>query len=153
MIATKPEAQFNLIDWWKKVVRDNYANFDGRARRAEYWNFVLANFLITLSMYFLMFIFALSVILSFMSIVMIVVLLVYNIAVLLPNLAVMVRRLHDTNKSGWLLLLGLIPLLGGIILLVFFVEEGNRGTNQYGSDPKIAPDFINEIGIKEYLNK
>jgi uncharacterized membrane protein YhaH (DUF805 family) len=58
--------------------------------------------------------------------------------VLLPSLGVAVRRLHDTNRSGWWLLIGLIPIIGGIVLLVFFVLEGTRGPNNHGPDPKLA---------------
>ncbi len=57
---------------------------------------------------------------------------------LLPSLAVAVRRLHDTDRSGWWLLIGLIPLVGGIVLLVFFVLEGTRGPNRHGADPKLV---------------
>ncbi|MDT7577550.1 MAG: hypothetical protein QOH17_3883, partial [Pseudonocardiales bacterium] len=62
----------------------------------------------------------------------------YSLAVLLPSLAVGVRRLHDTDRSGWWLLIGLIPIIGGIVLLVFFVLEGTRGPNRFGADPKLA---------------
>ena len=61
---------------------------------------------------------------------------VYMLALLIPNLAVAVRRLHDTGKSGWWLLIGLIPLVGWIVLIVFYCLEGQRGTNEYGPDPK-----------------
>ena len=59
----------------------------------------------------------------------------YNLAVLIPSLAVGVRRLHDTGKSGWYILIGLIPCVGGLILLVFFVTQGDMGDNEYGPDP------------------
>lgn len=55
---------------------------------------------------------------------------------IVPSLAVAVRRLHDTNKSGWYYLIGLIPLVGPILLLVWFFTDGNRFTNNYGEDPK-----------------
>jgi uncharacterized membrane protein YhaH (DUF805 family) len=60
----------------------------------------------------------------------------YTLAVLLPSIAVTVRRLHDTDRSGWWILLGFIPIIGGIILLVFYVLEGTRGPNRFGPDPK-----------------
>ncbi len=63
---------------------------------------------------------------------------VYGIALLLPSLGVTIRRLHDTGRSGWWLLIGLIPLLGAIVLLVFLATEGKAGANQYGADPKAA---------------
>ncbi len=61
----------------------------------------------------------------------------YGLAVLIPGIAVSDRRLHDTNRSGWWLLIGLIPLIGGIVLLVFMVQDGQSGENQYGPDPKL----------------
>lgn len=62
----------------------------------------------------------------------------WGLVTFIPNLAVAVRRLHDTDRSGWTILLGLIPLIGGIILLVFFLIEGTRGPNRFGPDPKAA---------------
>ena len=60
----------------------------------------------------------------------------YMLAVLIPFLAVGVRRLHDTNRSGWWLLIGFVPLIGSIVLIVFFVQDSQPGENQYGSNPK-----------------
>ena len=60
----------------------------------------------------------------------------YGLALLIPTLAVSVRRLHDIGKSGWMILVGLIPVIGWIWLIVLYVQEGHRGTNQYGADPK-----------------
>jgi uncharacterized membrane protein YhaH (DUF805 family) len=68
--------------------------------------------------------------------------LIYSLAVLLPSLAVGVRRLHDTGRSGWWLLLGLIPLIGIIILIVWFATEGDRATNQYGPNPWDGPQPV-----------
>lgn len=65
-----------------------------------------------------------------------VVYLLYALATFLPGLAVAVRRLHDTDRSGWFLLVAFVPFVGGLILLIFLVEEGTRGRNQYGRDPK-----------------
>lgn len=61
---------------------------------------------------------------------------IYDLAVLLPQLAVTFRRLHDTGRSGWNLLWYLLPLIGVIVMLVFLCEEGNKGDNKYGADPK-----------------
>ena len=65
----------------------------------------------------------------------------YYLAVFLPSLAVAVRRLHDTNRSGWWILLGLVPLVGFIVLIVFYAQAGNVGTNKYGPDPKGAESY------------
>ena len=64
---------------------------------------------------------------------------VYALAVLIPGLAVAVRRLHDTGKSGWWLLIGLVPLIGAIVLIVFMATEGEPGNNAYGPNPKLRP--------------
>jgi uncharacterized membrane protein YhaH (DUF805 family) len=130
------------MNWYVKALKQ-YVDFSGRARRREYWMFVLVNVVIVI---------ALSVIdtllgtggfratagggsfyaansLGLLSG-------LYTLAVLLPSIAVTVRRLHDTDRSGWWILLGFIPIIGGIILLVFYVLEGTRGPNRFGPDPK-----------------
>jgi uncharacterized membrane protein YhaH (DUF805 family) len=112
-----------LVGYWKRVVLERYAKFDGRSARPEFWWFVLANFLIQLVFNLLAQATDLFAILGF----------VYALAVLVPSLAVGVRRLHDTDKSGWFLLLGLIPCVGIIILIVFFATEGTRGPNRFGA--------------------
>lgn len=63
----------------------------------------------------------------------------YDLAVLIPSLAVAFRRLHDTGRSAWWLLIGLVPLVGAIVLIVFLATPGDTGDNQYGPDPKLAP--------------
>lgn len=149
MASFKKESEFGVFDWWKKVVKDNYANFEGRARRAEYWNYILGNIIITFSLYFVTFIIAFVPILNIVSIVGIICIVVLSIGTIIPSLAVAVRRLHDTNKSGWYLLLNFVPI-GNIVLIVFLATEGTRGPNSFGDDPKLPPNFINEIGTKEY---
>lgn len=139
----------NMIDWYKKVVFENYANFSGRARRSEYWYFILCNFLISMVFYIpLIATGALwgneepgMIFFLFYGLLML-----YSLAVLIPSLAVAVRRLHDIGKSGWYYLIGLIPFVGGIILLVWFFTEGNQGANEWGPDPKSSQDDINDIG-------
>lgn len=142
MQVIKNESEFSMIDWWKKVLTKNYANFDGRARRAEYWNYVLFNFIFTLS------VFVISIIFIFFGGFLLWPLMwLYGIATIIPGLAVVIRRLHDTGKSGWYILFAFIPLVGGIILIVFLATEGDRGPNEYGSDPKMQSDSrINQIG-------
>ncbi len=115
-----------LVEAWKLVVLQRFAKFDGRAGRSEFWWFVLANVIA----YFALLILAGIADLFFVLYVL------YAIAVVVPSLALAVRRLHDTNKSGWFLLLGLIPLIGFIILLVFYIQEGTPGPNDFG----VAPD-------------
>ena len=118
----------------------NYLTFDGRARRTEYWMFVLFNALFCIAAIILDNLLGLN----FSRTVYGVEVGMYygwiytidGLVVLLPNFAVGVRRLHDIGKSGWLLLVSLIPIVGGIILLVFMCTNGQKDENQYGPDPK-----------------
>ena len=116
------------MNWYLDVLK-KYATFSGRARRKEYWMFVLFNAIA----YIVLMVVDLATIGSG------VLPLVYELAVLIPSLAVGVRRLHDTDRSGWWLLIALIPLVGAIILLVFLASDGKPEANQYGLNPKLAP--------------
>jgi uncharacterized membrane protein YhaH (DUF805 family) len=117
---------------WFLIVLRKYADFTGRAQRAEYWFFTL---------FYLLFFLALSLVDGAAGL--------YNaayglgllgglfaLAMILPSIAVSVRRLHDTSRSGWWLLISLIPLIGGVILLVFVCLDSTPGTNAYGPNPK-----------------
>jgi uncharacterized membrane protein YhaH (DUF805 family) len=112
-----------LVNAWKNTVLENYVNFSGRANRAQYWWFVLANFI------------AVAVLALLMQVAGIFTLLyvVYAVGVFLPGLALAIRRLHDTNHSGWWILIALIPLAGFIVLLVFYVTAGTAGDNDHGA--------------------
>ncbi len=112
------------MSWFLAVVQ-KYAVFSGRARRKEYWMFVLFNM-----------IFAAAAALIDSIIKTRLIYPIYTLAVFVPNLAVMFRRLHDIGKSGAWILISLIPLAGPIWLLILLATEGPRGDNQYGSDPK-----------------
>ena len=129
----------NMIDWYLKVVRDNYANFSGRARRSEYWYFTLFNILIVIAL----------MLLRIIADAFIILYLIYLVAVFVPGLAVTVRRMHDVGKSGWFYFIALIPLVGPIWLLVTLATEGDRGPNQYGQDPKNPYSEFDDIGAKE----
>lgn len=124
----------NIIDNFKWVVQQNYANFEGRARRSEYWYFVLGQILLSIAVNVVAAV--LASVSDSLAIIGSLALLAISFGLLVPSLAAGVRRLHDTDKSGWMLLLGLIPLVGGIILLVFMATDGTRGPNQYGPSPK-----------------
>jgi uncharacterized membrane protein YhaH (DUF805 family) len=117
-----------IIENWKLVVLERYAKFDGRAGRGEFWWFALANIVVYVALAILAQISGLFLVLYFL----------YALAMFVPSLGVAIRRLHDTDKSGWLLLLGLIPFVGFIILLVFYIQEGTNGPNQYGAAPEPA---------------
>lgn len=141
MEIIKDESQFRMQDWWKKVFVQNFANFEGRARRSEYWYYILFNLIISVSVYVLT-IFTMGI----AGFILLPLLGLYSLANIIPNLAVIVRRLHDTGKSGWYILFAFIPLVGGIILIVFLATEGDRGPNEYGPDPKEQNAAINQIG-------
>ena len=115
------------MNWYLEVLK-KYAVFSGRARRKEYWMFALFNIIIA---FVLGFIEGLAGGPGVIGI-------IYGLAVLIPGIAVSVRRLHDTNRSGWWLLIGLIPLIGVIVLLVFMVQDSQPDKNQYGPNPKTA---------------
>ena len=119
------------------VLTKKYADFSGRARRSEYWWFVLAYALVVLVVDVLA-IASGSRLFTFL-------LLVVILAVFLPSLAVTVRRLHDTNRSGWWVLLGFIPL-GGFVILYFTILDSDAGTNQYGPSPKGSDAQFNQYG-------
>ncbi len=118
------------MNWYLAVLK-NYAGFSGRARRTEYWMFVLFNAIFSSIAVFLDYIFDIDFGYGYGAISGL-----YSLVVFIPSLAVSVRRLHDIGKSGWMLLIGLIPLIGVIWLIILFVTEGNKGENQYGPDPK-----------------
>jgi uncharacterized membrane protein YhaH (DUF805 family) len=116
------------MEWYLKVVKDNYANFDGRARRLEYWMFVLFNILFAVAACIV------DLILGTFPLLYV----VYILAIIVPGIAVTVRRLHDVGKSGWWYFICLIPIIGGIWLLVLLCTDGTPGANNYGPSPKAA---------------
>lgn len=126
----------NLLGWWKKVVFENYANFNGRARRAEYWNYALLNFIIVMMPLYIVGLIMVAADNSAIGMLLIGLYALVAIGTFIPSLAVSVRRLHDIGKSGWNYLIVLIPLVGPIVILVWFCSEGNRSANEYGEDPK-----------------
>ena len=113
-------------------VLNNYANFSGRARRSEYWYFILFNMIVE-GVFNLL---STKLDGNFLGTMIGIIAGVYGLAILVPSLAVAWRRLHDTGRSGWLYLLLLIPLVGSIILLVFLCQDSQPGSNQYGPNPK-----------------
>jgi uncharacterized membrane protein YhaH (DUF805 family) len=125
-----------MIENWKLVVLERYAKFDGRAGRAEFWWYVLANIVLNVAISILVSIgFAIA---TAIGVLVVVLASGLYLALIVPSIAVAIRRLHDTDKSGWLLLVGLIPFVGFIILLVFYIQEGTAGPNQYGAGPEPA---------------
>ena len=117
------------MHWYLEVLK-KYTLFTGRARRSEYWYFVLGNLV-------------LAVVLGIVDGVLRKLIgvgplgMIYGLAVLVPGIAVSIRRLHDTDRSGWWLLLGLVPLVG-LVLIVFLAQDSMASTNRYGQNPKLA---------------
>ena len=103
------------MDWYLKVLK-NYIGFGGRARRKEYWMFILVNIILTGGEGILT--------------------TIYGVLIFLPWWAVQFRRLHDTDRSAWWLLLLLIPVIGWLVILVFNCQNGTPGNNRFGPDPK-----------------
>ncbi len=122
-----------MIENFKNVVLNNYANFEGRARRREYWLFYLANCIVSVALNIISL--AIGGDLSTLNFVDVISLL-YVLALLVPVIALTIRRLHDTDRSGWWLLIALVPIIGAIVLFVFMVLPGTEGENKYGPDPK-----------------
>ncbi|QDT28842.1 Inner membrane protein YhaH [Gimesia panareensis] len=122
------------MNWYLTVIK-KYADISGRARRKEYWMFVLINMLIAIVIWILGAIIGdtkglISVSLSGL----------YSLFIFLPYWTVTIRRLHDTNKSGWWILINLIPFFGQIIMFIFMVIDSDPDTNSYGPNPKQAPE-------------
>ncbi|MFD6492768.1 DUF805 domain-containing protein [Streptomyces sp. NPDC060188] len=109
-------------------VLKKYASFQGRARRSEYWMFALFNVVIALVL--------LGLAAATKSTAFYVLYIVYILAVILPSLGVLVRRLHDTGRSGGWFFISFVPFVGGLVLFIFTVLEGNPGPNEYGPNPK-----------------
>ena len=121
------------MSWYLEALK-KYAVFSGRSRRMEYWYFVLFNIIVGIVLA------GIDALLGTFSSTSNIGLLsgIYSLAVLIPTLAVTVRRLHDIDRSGWWILIGLVPLIGGIVLLVFALLEGTLGNNRYGPNPNEA---------------
>ncbi|MCD2195133.1 DUF805 domain-containing protein [Actinomycetospora endophytica] len=136
------------MQWYLKALKQ-YADFSGRARRTEFWMFVLISFIISL---------VLAIIDSAIGTAHLyssggaayyspgILGGIYSLAVLIPTIAVTVRRLHDTDRSGWWFFIQLIPIVGSIVLLVFMCLEGTRGPNRFGLDPKAATTTSEQPG-------
>ena len=118
------------MSWYLEVLK-KYAVFSGRARRKEYWMFFLINLLISAVLIAID-----SLIGTFSQTGFGLLQGLYSLAVLIPSIAVTVRRLHDTGRTGWWILIGLIPVIGGIVLLIFMLLDSQPGVNQYGPNPK-----------------
>jgi uncharacterized membrane protein YhaH (DUF805 family) len=116
-----------------------YADFDGRARRSEYWLFSLFNWIVLFGAVIVSAVLRIGsepgqVSPGAMTISLL--LLLYYLAAFIPGLAVAVRRLHDSDKSGFWLFLAFLPVVGGLVIFIFTLLDGTEGDNRYGPDPK-----------------
>ncbi|WP_407538303.1 DUF805 domain-containing protein [Deinococcus radiomollis] len=119
------------------VVRDNYANFSGRARRREFWMFTLINALVLVALLILLLIGLATgdrASINALSIISIALIVIYSLATLVPSLAVSVRRLHDAGYTGWLELLEFVGLR--IVIMIFHIMDSQPGSNKWGPNPK-----------------
>ena len=134
------------MNWYLYVLK-KYAVFEGRARRREYWMFVLFNIIFSIAASILDEILGLDfrsgrgLIES-----------VYSLAVLIPSIAVMVRRLHDVGRSGWFFFINLIPILGWIWFLIVMCTDGTPGLNKYGPNPKESEPAEPDLKIKDLIS-
>lgn len=113
------------MHWYLDVLK-NYVGFEGRAHRTEFWMYALIWFIVYVVLAIIEGILGLPGILSGL----------YSLGTLLPNIAVAMRRLHDTGRTGWWLLIGFVPFIGAIVLLIFYCIDSEAGDNQYGPNPK-----------------
>ena len=119
------------MSWYLQALK-KYAVFSGRSRRMEYWYFVLFNIIVSIVLGVIDGLLGTSGSYAGAGLLSG----IYGLAVLIPSLAVTVRRLHDTDRTGWWILIALVPLIGVIVLLVFAALDGTPGDNQYGPNPK-----------------
>jgi len=117
----------DFLNWFLEPVRSQYADFEGRTSRKEFWMFVLVYFLLAIAVMIVAMLVGLPQLYMLLS-----------LAVLVPNIAITARRLHDTNKSGWWQLIGLVPLVGSIILIVLLALPAKNEGNTYGADTPVA---------------
>lgn len=118
---------------WMTLPLKRYTDFSGRSRRKEYWMFVLFALIVGFVLGLIEGIAGLS---GMVGGVYGPLTTIFLLGIIVPAIAVQVRRFHDQDKSGWFVLIGLIPIVGGLIVLVFMCLEGTRGSNRFGPDPK-----------------
>jgi uncharacterized membrane protein YhaH (DUF805 family) len=132
-----------MLDYYLNALKFKYADFEGRARRSEFWYYTLCNYIVII---------LLALIASAMEGYGFILVGIYILGIIVPSLAMVVRRLHDVGKSGWFYCVAFIPLIGGIWLLVLECTDSEIGENMYGPNPKGIgnktnyDDQINNIG-------
>jgi len=119
----------SAFNYFKECFTTKFADFKGRARRSEFWYFTLFTLLASIVVGILDGLLASLIGMPILTI-------VFMLALIIPSIAVTIRRLHDTDRSGWWILVGLVPILGSIALLVFYVQDSKPGANAWGPNPK-----------------
>ena len=115
------------MHWFIDPIQNHYADFEGRATREQFWMYVLVYFVVYI---------VLNIVLSWINLENLMVL--FSLALLLPSIAITARRLHDIDKSGWWQLIGLIPIVGWIIVIIWYAKQGDAGENRFGSAVAVA---------------
>lgn len=129
-----------MFDYFKLAL-NRYAQFSGRSRRSEYWYFQLVQVVIAFAIVMVGgLLAAASETLFNLSMIAYV---IFALAMIIPSIAALVRRLHDTGRSGWYYFIALVPIAGPIVLLVWLASDGTPGTNQYGPNPKESAGITN----------
>lgn len=124
------------LGWWVLAWMRGL-EFDGRSRRMEYWMFTVTNSLIAMAFLIPMMVLSQGMNeIDVLSGLLLGALVIFGIATIIPNLAVTIRRLHDTGRSGWWILINFVPYIGGLVLLVFMLLDSEQGSNQWGPSPK-----------------
>jgi uncharacterized membrane protein YhaH (DUF805 family) len=129
------------MNWYMQAL-SKYAVFSGRARRREYWTFVLVNGFILSLVYVIYYFMLFSGSLKWGLVTFIIG--IFGLLIIIPSWAVLVRRLHDTGRSGWWIFINFVPLVGSLILLIILLSDSQNGPNQYGPNPKVfgyAPGY------------
>jgi uncharacterized membrane protein YhaH (DUF805 family) len=145
LVKLKKKTMSAFQEYFVDVMKYKYADFSGRARRSEYWFFSLFSGLIIMGLMFMLF----PIIglgggeLSGLAYIPLALIGIFYLAILIPGLAVMVRRFHDSGKSGWFFLLAFIPL-GSLVLFVFTLLDSEPNTNKWGPNPKL-PSLDNDV--------
>jgi uncharacterized membrane protein YhaH (DUF805 family) len=116
------------VAWFKDIVLLHYFDFKGRAGRTEFWNYVVVYVACFIALYVVETLLDTAILLP-----------IFELGLLLPSLAIGARRLHDIGKSGWWQLLHLVFIAGTIVLIYWFVQDGQKGANAYGSEPRTHP--------------
>ncbi len=111
------------------AIQQNYCNFSGRASRSEFWWFQLFGFILGI---------VIGIVFCWSQTTLNIVTCIVNLALLLPSLGLVVRRLHDIGKSGWWIFIALIPIVGWILLIVWYCKDSQMETNQYGPVPNLV---------------